>query len=224
MRLSKKHDSIILLIGLCISVSIATSATPPSISRIYLLSPASMQDRIPKATESCSPEEAKWWEDVREVGHQYSSAAYLKHKAVNEARRKRGIREDENDGLSQDERESYDAQIIRARENYVALLREGAEKAYRVPIRDRKNPLILYSGRVWYTREARARRVTGEVRLSVEFRAEGAVGEVKVVRGVGYGLDEKAIEAVRQMVFLPAVNSGRLTTVSKTIEVAFNLK
>jgi TonB family protein len=202
------------------SNSFALSLPIPSAELLYFMA---SQHRIPEASESCSPEEARWWQNVREAGHQFASAAQLKHQAMIEARRRRRIREDRNDGFSQDEREGYDAQIIKAREKYMRLLREGVEKTYRVPIRDRKIPLVLYGGRPWYTREARAGKVTGEVKLNSEFRADGTIGEVKILKGLGYGLDEMAIEAVRQMVFLPAVGSGRLINISKPIVVTFTL-
>jgi TonB family protein len=213
----------VLATALCIQGGSRSPALPHSIPRMDALSSLAIQDSIPKATEPCSPEEAKWWQDVREAGHQLAAAARRKHQAVTDARRKRGVGDDENDALTQNEREGYDTQIKKAREEYLRLLGEGTEKSYRVPLGDRKGPLILYSGRLWYTKEARAMRIAGEVRLIVVFGANGAVGAVKTAKGLGYGLDEKAIEAVREMVFLPAVNSGRLITVSKYIDVAFNL-
>jgi TonB family protein len=66
--------------------------------------------------------------------------------------------------------------------------------------------------------------ITGEVRLSVEFRADGTIGKISVEKALGYRLDDKAIEAVRQIVFLPAVISGTLTTVTRPIEIEFKLR
>jgi len=213
---------VVFFTGLCIDSGTRPLAAP--FSRIGSLSGLVTQERIPKATESCSPEEAKWWGDVREAGNQFAAAAHQKHRAVTEARREGKIRADEDDGLTQAKREAYDVEIKSAGQKYSSILREGIDRSYRVPLRDRKSPLILYEGRLWYTRAARARGLTGEVRLKAQFRADGTIGEVRVVKGLGYGLDDKAVEAVRQMVFLPAVISGTLATVSTPIEVTFNLQ
>jgi hypothetical protein len=43
-------------------------------------------------------------------------------------------------------------------------------------------------------------------------RLDGTVGEVKIVQGLGYGLDEKAAEAARQMIFLTAVKDRKFVS------------
>jgi len=45
----------------------------------------------------------------------------------------------------------------------------------------------------------------------------------RVIRGLGLGLDEKAIEAVRQWTFQPALKDGRPVDVQITVEVQFRL-
>jgi periplasmic protein TonB len=46
---------------------------------------------------------------------------------------------------------------------------------------------------------------------------------VKAARGVGMGLDEKAMEAVRQYKFRPAMRNGKLAKVEMYVEVNSNL-
>jgi TonB family protein len=62
-----------------------------------------------------------------------------------------------------------------------------------------------------YTEEARKARLEGSVILQVEVRPDGAVApdSVTVVEGLGMGLDEKAIEAVKQWIFKPAYRDGK---------------
>ena len=58
--------------------------------------------------------------------------------------------------------------------------------------------------------------------LEIVIRSNGTVGEVRVLRGLGLGLNEKAIEAVRQWRFAPATMKG--TPVDVIVEVAVEFK
>ncbi|MBX7221371.1 MAG: energy transducer TonB [Blastocatellia bacterium] len=84
-------------------------------------------------------------------------------------------------------------------------------------------PSILSQVKPKYSEEARQNKVQGKVVLSVEFRADGTIGEVRIVRGLGYGLDERAIEAARQIRFRPAVQNGVPVTTRAKVEFTFNL-
>ncbi len=46
---------------------------------------------------------------------------------------------------------------------------------------------------------------------------------MRVLRGIGMGLDEKAIEAVRQYKFKPAMENGHAVRVEMNIEVNFQI-
>jgi TonB family protein len=59
-----------------------------------------------------------------------------------------------------------------------------------------------------YTPEALQAGISGLVLVSLHVTAEGRAENLKIVRGLGHGLDEKAIEAVRQWRFAPATASG----------------
>jgi len=74
-----------------------------------------------------------------------------------------------------------------------------------------------------YTEVARKLRVQDVVALQVAVAADGTPRSFKVVKSVGYGLDEKAIEALRQWRFNPGMRDGKAVAVLATIEVNFRL-
>ena len=82
---------------------------------------------------------------------------------------------------------------------------------------------ILTKPRPDYTEEARKNKITGSVIVEAVFRADGKVSGPRVVRGLGYGLDEKAIEAVMRIQFRPAERSGRPVDLRQKISVTFSL-
>jgi len=182
---------------------------------------------IPDATEPCPVEVTKWWQEIRAAAKDATDASQRKDQALREAwnrNQQRGKTDDKNDILPHKEREKFDADISEARTKYLDLLREGLEKSYRVPIRDNANPIFLYMGRPSYTRLAREKRINGTVIMQVEFRADGTIGEVKVVKGIGNGLDENAVKAIRKTIFLPAVKDGIFLTVTKSPQAEFDVR
>lgn len=84
-------------------------------------------------------------------------------------------------------------------------------------------PKVLFMPKPKYTEEARVNKITGKVVLSVEVRADGSVGQVSVIRSLGYGLDENAIATVRQGRFSPATRGGSPVSAKAKIEVSFNI-
>ena len=75
-----------------------------------------------------------------------------------------------------------------------------------------------------YTEDGRRRGVEGDVVMEVVVRADGTIGNVRVVRGLGSGLDQRAIEAVRQWRFFPAKRHGTPVDVMVEIAVEFRLR
>ena len=65
-------------------------------------------------------------------------------------------------------------------------------------------PVITFKPRPEWTEEARRNRIEGTVVLSATFGADGRIKHVRILRGLGYGLDEKAIEAALKIRFIPA--------------------
>jgi protein TonB len=83
-------------------------------------------------------------------------------------------------------------------------------------------PSLLHEVKPDYTEEARRRGVEGDVVMEIVVEANGRVGQVRVLQGLGYGLDERAIAAVRQWRFSPATRRG--AAVSVMVEVAMEFK
>jgi len=84
-------------------------------------------------------------------------------------------------------------------------------------------PSLLYKKEPEYSEEARKAKYQGTVLLYVEVDASGKATNIKVQRSLGLGLDEKAIEAVKQWKFKPGYKDGKPVTVAATIEVNFRL-
>ena len=75
-----------------------------------------------------------------------------------------------------------------------------------------------------YTDEARHVKMQGTVTLRVLVGADGKASEIHVVRGVGYGLEERAVQTVRDWTFSPARNAARRPVAAwVTIEAVFRL-
>ncbi len=85
-------------------------------------------------------------------------------------------------------------------------------------------PILLREVRPGYTDEARRQAIEGDVVLEVVVRQDGTVGNVRVTRGLGAGLEQKAIDAVRQWRFGPARRQGQPVDVVVEVSVEFKLR
>ena len=74
-----------------------------------------------------------------------------------------------------------------------------------------------------YTDEARVKRIEGEVLLEVVFEASGRLRVLKVVHGLGYGLDEAAVHAAEQIHFKPALRDGQPSDSRAVVHIIFQL-
>jgi TonB family protein len=74
-----------------------------------------------------------------------------------------------------------------------------------------------------YTEAARALKIEGVVRLEVDFLASGEVRVVRVVDGLGHGLDEAAARAARQIRFRPARAGGVAVDLRTTLQITFRI-
>jgi len=74
-----------------------------------------------------------------------------------------------------------------------------------------------------YTDEAKKLRIEGEVLLEVVFESSGKLRVLRVVQGLGHGLDENAIRAAEQIRFKPAVKDGQPADSSGVLHVVFQL-
>ncbi len=85
-------------------------------------------------------------------------------------------------------------------------------------------PSLIREVKPDYTEEARRRGINGEVELEIVVRRDGSVGDVRLQRGLGAGLDQRAIDAVRQWRFAPARRLGTPVDVLVEVAVAFKLR
>ena len=84
-------------------------------------------------------------------------------------------------------------------------------------------PRAIYKPDPEYSEEARKAKYQGTVLLGMIIDASGRPRGLKVERGLGMGLDEKALEAVRTWKFEPAEKDGKPVAVAISVEVAFRL-
>ena len=84
-------------------------------------------------------------------------------------------------------------------------------------------PVLLSKTEPEYSEEARKAKHQGTVMLYVQIDPSGHATNIKVVKSLGLGLDEKAIEAVQKWKFAPGKKDGKPVTVEATIEVNFRL-
>jgi len=87
-----------------------------------------------------------------------------------------------------------------------------------------KAPIPIVQPLPAYTEEARKARAEGVVAIQAVIRRDGSVDSFKVIRGLGYGLDESAIDTIaRKWRFKPGTLNGVPVDVQATIEVTFRL-
>ena len=97
-------------------------------------------------------------------------------------------------------------------------------KVRQTSVNDNTKPVVILSvPRPVYTAEGRANKIQGEVLLQVIFTASGQVQVQRVVKGLGYGLDQAAESAARQIQFRPATRDGRPVDFSAIARIQFEL-
>ena len=84
-------------------------------------------------------------------------------------------------------------------------------------------PVVLFAPEPEFSEEARKAKVAGNVLVYLQVDANGRPMHVRVLRGIGLGLDEKAMEAVRQYKFKPAMENGHPVVVEMNVEVNFQI-
>src|SRR5437868_1564046 len=84
-------------------------------------------------------------------------------------------------------------------------------------------PRTLYAPDPEYSEEARKAKFQGTVILWVIVGPDGRAHNIQVQRSVGMGLDEKAVDAVRQWKFDPARKNGQAVAVQIYVEINFRL-
>ena len=85
-------------------------------------------------------------------------------------------------------------------------------------------PRLLRDVKASYTDEARRANITGDVEMEITIRRDGTVSDVRVLRGLRGGLNERAVAAVRQWKFAPARLKGTPVDVIVEVSVEFTLR
>ena len=85
------------------------------------------------------------------------------------------------------------------------------------------SPELVYKVEPEYSEQARKAKYQGTVVLNLIVQKDGSVRDIKVLTSLGMGLDEKAIEAVKQWRFRPGSKQGQAVDVFATVEVIFRL-
>lgn len=99
-----------------------------------------------------------------------------------------------------------------------------SHKVYRIGEEGARAPVLVSKVEPQYSDDARLAKYTGSVLLEIEIDENGMVQDPRTLRGLGLGLDEKAIEAVRQWQFKPGMIGGKPVPVAAHVEVTFQLK
>lgn len=104
----------------------------------------------------------------------------------------------------------------------VADYKDGvAEKAAADP--NRTPMKIVAKPRASYTDRARRNGLSGTVTMAVVFAADREVKQILILSGLGYGLNEEAMKAAKNIVFEPETENGKPVTVVKTIQYSFKV-
>jgi TonB family protein len=82
---------------------------------------------------------------------------------------------------------------------------------------------VVSKPRPIYTNEARSRKIEGEVVLEVIFDSAGTLQVLRVLRSLGHGLDEAAIDAARKINFKPARRDGKPIDYTALLHIVFQL-
>ena len=82
---------------------------------------------------------------------------------------------------------------------------------------------IVFKPTPEYTDEARSARIEGTVSLELEFTATGEVRVLRIVAGLGHGLNDAAQRAALRIRFKPALSEGRPVDSRPTVHITFRL-
>src|SRR5262249_11815153 len=85
-------------------------------------------------------------------------------------------------------------------------------------------PSVIYRIEPEYSEEARKARYQGTVVLEALVRRDGKVDVVHLVRSLGFGLDQNAIDALKKWRSRPATKNGTPVDVTVNVEVIFNIR
>ena len=107
------------------------------------------------------------------------------------------------------------------------IISAGGDDIYFVAVEEMPEPiggLYAIQSKIKYPEEAKRNGVEGKVFIQAFIDVTGNVVEAKVIKGVGHGLDEAALEAVKQTKFTSGKQEGKPVKVQVTIPIIFKLQ
>lgn len=99
----------------------------------------------------------------------------------------------------------------------------SGDKGIRGPNGSLTAPVAIYKREPAYSDEARRAKLQGTVVLLIDVDEHGDPRDIRVMRSLGLGLDERAVEAVEGWKFKPAYRNGKPVRTTAMIEVNFRL-
>jgi len=97
------------------------------------------------------------------------------------------------------------------------------DSVYRPGIGGVSNPILVVSSDAEFSDEARRNKYQGVCLIAVIVDAHGYPSNLRVIRPLGMGLDEKALQSVQKYRFKPAMKNGRPVAAMINVEVDFRL-
>jgi TonB family protein len=97
------------------------------------------------------------------------------------------------------------------------------EPQFQVDKDETKRPIPVYTPEPEFSEKARRAKYQGTVVLSIVVDRKGNISRVSLLRALGMGLDQNAMEGVTRWRFDPATRNGQPVAVKMNIEVSFNL-
>jgi TonB family protein len=84
-------------------------------------------------------------------------------------------------------------------------------------------PMVIEKTEPEYTKEALDAKLEGFVALSITVSVDGVASDIQIVKGLGFGLDEKAVECLKKWRFSPATRNGEPIPAKAQVEIRFKL-
>lgn len=84
-------------------------------------------------------------------------------------------------------------------------------------------PRLISSPQPTYTEEARKAKIEGDCFVSIAVDDKGNLTDLHVIKSLGMGLDERAIEAIKTWKFEPAYKDGKPVAAKLILQVSFHL-
>lgn len=116
------------------------------------------------------------------------------------------------------------ARPIRARRVREMIARPEDAPAARAIGKDVTAPVVVYKVEPAYSDIARLAKYQGGVLMKIEIGPDGNVRALDLARGIGFGLDEKAAEALMKWKFKPGAVDGQPVAVKASVEINFRLQ